>query len=154
MFSVRLFCDSTGQAPLFSNRGQINGFWKIPGMAELGASPNVLPVMVVRGPPECLGTTPHPVPAGPSLDRGKMMLLDWMHSWGGAWGWGRSMLKGHTYQAPLLRMLSWPMSITISFGFKSLFFWNEDELPGMKKQRTNAKGEKSEQKSPKQNNKT
>ena len=43
------------------------------------------------------------------------------------------MLKGHTYHAPLLRMLPWPMSIRISFGFKSLFFRNEDELPGTKK---------------------
>ena len=46
------------------------------------------------------------------------------------------------------------MSIRISFGFKSLFFWNEDELLSIKKQKTNAKGEKPEQKSPKQNNKT
>ena len=37
---------------------------RLPGMVDLGPSPNVLPLLVVSGPHECLGTTPHPVLAG------------------------------------------------------------------------------------------
>ena len=144
------------QAPLVSIRGQINGFWKTAWHGRPGSFTKCSATfggqrpswMLGNNSPPCAGWSPYL-----SLDRGKMMLLDWMpaeeeHSW------GRSTLKGHTYQAPLLTMSSWPMSIKISFGFKSLFFWNEDELLSIKKQKTNAIGEKPEQKSPKHNNKT